>query len=153
MKNTCRVDFANSRIIMDRTFAKKCENTSSSEYAQLQRVRADYPSFTVIRKQIKRNDDKECYKGLTYAYMERYIALHDDKEGTIHKAFAEMKLLSECHSVRYPVIKKWFLEQFPEVAKFGVTSQEEEKKDKSSNVAPLSVRTNEPQANIDNLSA
>lgn len=153
MKNTCRVDFANSKIIMDRTFAKKCENPSSDEYAQLQRVRADYPNFTVVRKQIKRNDDKECYKGLTYAYMERYIALRDDKEGTIRKAYDEMRLISECHSIRYPVIKKWFLKQFPEVAKFGVTNQEEENKDNSPNVTPLSVRTNEPRTTTDSISA
>ena len=36
----------------------------------------------------------------------------------------EMRLISECHSVRYPTIKKWFLCAFPEVAEFGITESE-----------------------------
>ncbi len=129
MKNTLKIDFANSRIVMDRTFAKKCENTASDEYAQLQRVRADYPGFSVVRREIRKNPKKECYRGLSYTYMENYIALHDDKERTIRKEYDELKLVSECHSIRYPVIKKWFLKKFPEVAKYGVDTQEEKKKD------------------------
>ena len=33
-----------------------------------------------------------------------------------------MKLISQCHSkgFRYPVIKSWFLERFPEIKEFGV---------------------------------
>ncbi len=134
MKNTLKIDFANSKIVMDRTFAKKCENTASEEYARLQRVRADYPAFAVVRKQIKRKPEKETYKGLTYAYMEHYISLHDDEERTIRKEYDNLRLISECHRVRYPVIKKWFLEKFPEVAQFGVEPQEEEEMEKTSNV-------------------
>ena len=48
-----------------------------------------------------------------------------DKEETIMKEYKEMRLLAECHSIRYPVIKKWFLAKFPEVAKFGVVEAEE----------------------------
>ena len=54
-KYALKIDFEKRVIIMDRTFAKKAENTMSSEYAHLQRVRADYPTFKVERKQIKKN--------------------------------------------------------------------------------------------------
>ena len=35
-----------------------------------------------------------------------------------------MRLISECHSKchRYPVIKKWFLGKYPEIAAFGMSA-------------------------------
>ncbi len=123
MKNTLKVDFAKEQIIMDRTFAQKVTNTSSSEYAHLQQVRKDYPDFKVITRKIKRNPDKETYKGLTYEYMEDYIVTHESKETVteVLAEFHELKLISRCHSQskRYPVIKKWFLDKYPDIAKFG----------------------------------
>lgn len=44
MKNTLKIDFENSRIVMDRTFAKNVQNTNSEEYRHLQQVRKDYPT-------------------------------------------------------------------------------------------------------------
>ena len=95
----------------------------SAEYAHLQQVRRDYPTYKVIRHTIKRNAEKKTYKGLTYEYMEYYILTHGTKEER-QKNFAEyneMILISECHgkAYRYPVIKRWFLEKYPEIAEFG----------------------------------
>ena len=61
MKNTLRVDHKNGTIIMDRTFAKLSQNTMSNEYKHLQEVRRDYPAYTVIRKTIRKNTNKESY--------------------------------------------------------------------------------------------
>lgn len=124
MKNTLKICHNNSTIVMDRTFAKLAENTMSVEYAHLQQVRRDYPTYTVIQRQIKRNSHKETYNGLTYEYMEDYIMTHGSVE-TIKAnilEFNEMRLISKCHgkAFRYPVIKSWFLEKYPEIAKFGV---------------------------------
>ena len=124
MKNTLKINHAETTIVMDRTFAKLAENTMSAEYAHLQQVRKDYPTYTVIQRQIKRNSNKECYKGMTYEYMEDYIMTHGSVE-TIQanlREFEEMRLISKCHSkaFRYPVIKSWFLQKYPEIAKFGV---------------------------------
>jgi len=109
---------------MDRTFAKYAANTRSEEYAHLQKVRQDYPDYQVIRRQIKTNNNKETYRGLTYEYMEDYILTHGTPEEIKKnlKIYDEKKLISECHSKarRYPVIKSWFLETFPEILKFGM---------------------------------
>lgn len=124
MKNTLRVNHADRTIIMDRTFAKYAENTMSSEYAHLQQVRRDYPNYTVMLRQIKRNSSKKTYNGLTYEFMEDYILTHGKKEDrkANHAEFNEMVLISKCHgkAYRYPVIKSWFLEKYPEIAEFGV---------------------------------
>ena len=129
MKNTLKLNHEKGQIVMDRTFAKKAENTMSAEYAHLQSVRRDYPNYTVIRREIKKNPDKECWKGLTYAYMKNYIIGHegDDTRDLVLKEFKEMRLIAKCHSKchRYPVIKKWFLAKYPEVAEFGMPDKEE----------------------------
>lgn len=119
MKNYVRIDEANRQIIMDRTFSRLSKIVGSEEYNLLQRARQDYEGFHVVTRTIRRNDKKECYRGLTYDYMERYILLHD-KADERKKEFDELRLIAECHSKRYPVIKQWFLQQYPEIAQFGM---------------------------------
>lgn len=123
MKNTLKIDFEAGTIIMDRTFAQNCTNTRSEEYTQLQRVRRDYPAFTVVTRTIKKNPCKETYAGLTYQYMEDYIITHEDEEtvDAVLAEYSEMRLIAACHSkaLRYPTIKKWFLQKYPEISKFG----------------------------------
>ena len=129
MKNTLKINHENHTIMMDRTFAEKAENTRSEEYAHLQNIRRDYPVYTVVRRQIKKNPNKECWKGLTYTYMENYIRTHEDDKSrpVVLDEFAEMQLISKCHSNvhRYPVIKKWFLAKYPDIAKFGMPDMDE----------------------------
>ena len=125
MKNTLRLNHTERTIVMDRTFAKFAENTMSPEYAHLQQVRQDYPTYTVVQRHIRKNTKQEHYHGLTYRYMEDYITTHGSTED--RRIYDEMKLISECHSksYRYPVIKSWFLERFPEIKTFGVPVEEE----------------------------
>ena len=117
MKTDLRIDFINETIVMTCQFAKKCSDPRSKEYKQLQKIHRDYPDFEIVQRTIKRNPNKESYKGLTYEYMERYIISHCAEKLAEYK---EMRLISECHSVRYPKVKEWFLEEFPEVVKYGV---------------------------------
>ncbi len=123
MVNYAKIDHASRRIIMDRTFAKNSEIVGSSEYNQLQACRKDYPTYTVEQRHIKRNTEKECYRGLTYTYMEDYIEAHADAAAR-RKEYDEMRLLAKCHSVRYPTIKAWFLSTYPEVVEFGMNNTE-----------------------------
>lgn len=145
MKNTLRVLHNKRQIVMDRTFDKLSQDPRSTEYALLQSVRRDYPSYAVIRHTIKKNPNQEHYKGLTYAYMENYIATHDPDA---LDEYMEMRLISECHSnaFRYPTIKKWFLTKYPEVATFnGIlpTDETESSLPETTNVTPFQDPQNE----------
>lgn len=124
MRNILKIDFSTKQIIMDRTFAKNCADTRSEEYSHLQRVRADYPLFTVSTRTCQKNEHKESYKGLTYEYMEHYILTHESKETilSVLDEYNELRLIAECHSKsrRYPAIKRWFLAKYPEISEFGV---------------------------------
>ena len=83
-------------------------------------MRQDYPLYTVVQRHIRKNTKQERYHGLTYAYMEDYITTHGGTDD--RRTFDEMKLISRCHSkaYRYPTIKAWFLERFPEIKQFGI---------------------------------
>ena len=110
------INFTNNTIEMTKTESKAASKFGSDMYKQLQEARRDYPTYTVVQRTIKRNPNKECYKGLTYEYIENYIESHCSEKMSEYR---EMRLLAECHSVRYPEIKKWFLKTFPEVAMYG----------------------------------
>ena len=123
MKNTLKIDHAKGKIVMDRTFAKLSMDTRSEEYAHLQAVRRDYPTYEVITKTIKQNPNKETYKGLTYEYMTNYILTHETEENALAviREFNELRVISNCHrqGLRYPTIKRWFLNKYPEIEDFG----------------------------------
>lgn len=124
------VDFEKNLLIMNQAFANKARNVRSEEYKLLQSTRRDYPTYAVVKRRIKRNSQKETYAGLTYEYMRMYIATHEPEETVkdVMEHFDELLLISQCHckARRYPVIKSWFLEKYPEIEGFGKTKQTEE---------------------------
>ena len=144
-KSIVKVKHAEQLIEMNTTFAKMIENPRSDEYALLQKLKMENPEFKVSRRKIKSNPNKDSYKGLTYEWMRNHIATHEPeatREAMLHE-FDEKIYISECHSkrLRYPTIKKWFLAQYPDVAKFGTDAadQKESKESKSQNVVPFTT--------------
>lgn len=126
MTNVLKIDYANKTLVMDRTFSKNAKVVGSREYNLLQQAKRENPELTVITKQIKKNANKECYKGLTYDRMRDYILTHEPsstKAAVLHE-FDEMILISKCHSnaFRYPVIKRWFLAKYTEIRDFGMAT-------------------------------
>lgn len=111
-------------LLMDKAFAKNASIVGSREYEMLQDARKAYPEYKVKTRKIKRNEAKECYKGLTYDFMEDYILTHEPAEtlDEVFNEFSEMLLISQCHSkaFRYPVIKRWFLDKYPEIKRYGM---------------------------------
>ncbi len=126
MKNTLKINHENRTLVMDKTFAKAASFVGSNEYNLLQDARRDYPTYQVALRSIKKKEDKESYRGLTYQYMENYIACHANAI-KIMEEYKELRLQAECHSIRYPNIKKWFLAKYPEIAQFGVVETQESK--------------------------
>ena len=122
------INFEKRIIVMTRKFATAASDPFTDEFQKLQEVRNAYPNFIVRKHTIKKNPNKECYKGLTYDYMRAYIKSHEAK-ATVESALAELEdmiYISKCHSngFRYPTIKKWFLEKYSEVAEFGTELRE-----------------------------
>lgn len=117
MKKNLMIDHEAKRIIMSGDFARKAANTESDEYKHLMSVKANHSDYAVERRTIKKKPNKESYKGLTYKYMEDHILKYDPVSMIEYK---NLRHISECHSVRYPKIKKWFLEKYPDIAQYGM---------------------------------
>ena len=145
-KSRMRVFYAEGIIEMNTTFAKMMQNPLSDEYALLQKTRMENPTFTVRRRQIKKNPNKDTYKGLTYPYMEHYIRTHEEGENVqkVLDRFEELKLISQCHGkrYRYSTIKKWFLAKYPDVAKFGLEPLFEDEAEDTATQEPIPFTAN-----------
>ena len=113
---TIRVNSAKREIVITKAFAKKAERYGSAEYNELKSAKNDNPSFKVV---IKKSAKKDSLKGLTFDFMRQYIERHDDENQSNMKAFTKMTVRDEdsLATLSYGEIKKWFLEQYPTVAK------------------------------------
>lgn len=123
--NNLNVNMKNRTIEMTKKFAAASSKFGTEEYKILQEVRRDYPSYkvvTITRKASK--SDSSAFKGLTYEYMEKYIAGHDDEEKSIMLEYMMLRGESEeaedafAESASYQEIKDWFLDTFPAIAEF-----------------------------------
>lgn len=133
------VDGERGKIIMDRTFAKNAKIVGSKEYNQLQRAMRDYPKYDVVTRQIKKKSGQEHYADLTYDYMREYILTFEPAE-TLDEALAEFSRLQrksdKNKKSRYPAVKKWFIEQYPEVKDVGARSIDEILRSRTPNRLP-----------------
>lgn len=99
-------------------------HVDSVEYKKLQIARRDYPGFAVITMSRKVKTQHETYKGLTYAYMERYIKAHDDEQETVWTEYNMYRGTPICPEDEIPVpytyaqLKAWFLGKYEAIAKF-----------------------------------
>ena len=120
--STIRINEKNRTIeLMSKKFAAAASKYGTAEYMDLQAARRDYPSYKVVVKNTSRTNSG--FKGLTYEYMEKYIKSHGTKEEKTEKlnAYNNKRLNVEClaSAAAYREVKKWFLEQYPEIAAFG----------------------------------
>lgn len=121
MTSAIRLNHLTKEILISKSFAKAAMNPTSIEYLDLAEVMSKHTDYKVSQRHIKTNSNKECYHGLTYDYMRWYITVHVPVNKSLkYLDELEKKIdISRCHSIRYPVIKNWFLNTFPEVKDFG----------------------------------
>lgn len=123
MKNILKIDYDKQELIMDREFSIKASVVGSQEYDILQTAKQQYTDFKIVRKRIKTNPKKEAFNGLTYEYMEMYMDKYNVSQ-EIRKQYEDLRFKAKAHSIRYPVIKKWFLETFPDMKDWGKIKEE-----------------------------
>ena len=110
-------------IEMTKKFEKAARRFGSEEYNMLQQARKDYPTYKIATK-ASANKGKESFKGLTYEYMEKYIAAHDDENKTIMAEYEMLRATSDeakaalAEACSYGEIKAWFFEKYPEIKAF-----------------------------------
>ena len=119
---TISINSKNHTIEMNKTFSKAASIFGSDEYNQLQTARRDYPTYRVVT--VAKKGAKPEYKGMDYKYMKKYIAAHDDENGSIMAEFELLTGKSEAgkdamaDAANYADVKEWFLMTYPEIEKF-----------------------------------
>ena len=118
-----RIFESKKTLEVTKTFAKAASRYGSEAYMKLRSARNDYPDFKVVIRSTTAKK-QTCFKGLTYAYMEKYIEAHDDENRTTMKKFLDLRGQSDeakealAESCSYKEIKDWFLDTFPAIAEF-----------------------------------
>ena len=137
------VNYAERKIVLSSAFAKKAFTHGTDEYRQLQAVRNDYPDFALKTRKFKTNTAQERYRGLTYDFMREHIRTHETDPKPVLAELEDMIGISKCHSIgkRYPTIKAWFLERYPQIAEFGMPKDDAE----SANVTEMPSSSDEEQ--------
>lgn len=82
------------KIEMSKTEAKAAGKINSEKFNELHTLRAMYPTFEIEIK-VSAAKKKPDYKGLTYDYMKKYIAAHDDEQKSIMAEFEMLRGTSE----------------------------------------------------------
>lgn len=126
MNNNIIINEKNHIIEMTKKFAAAAKHYGTPEYDDLQNARRDYPKYRVVTKKTAKRKDR--YKGLNYRYMENYIINHN---ANLLNSFYELcgksfdgAEMDFAPAASYGVIKKWFLNEFPELSLQGGRNRE-----------------------------
>ena len=109
MKNLFAYNFTNNTIVASKTTLKKAGNHTTPEYKALMKMIAGQPTFRVVEKVIKDNGRKNTHNGLTLEVMKTHIEKQENKDILM----AEFEEAIKMGKSKYPLAKKWFLNQFP----------------------------------------
>ena len=121
------VNYSESTIVLSSAFEKKAFTPGTAEYVQLMEVRHEFPNFRLSTRQFKTNTKQDRYKGLTYDYMRWYVRqVEGENAPAVLSGLESLINISKGHSTckKYPVVKKWFLNRYPEFATFGMTEEQ-----------------------------
>lgn len=119
-----RINLTERTIALTKKEMTAASRYGSKAYKELQNARRDNPGFEIVTITRTVKTQRETYKGLTYAYMEKYIKAHDDEACTVWKEYkirrGEPLEPQDVIPVPYTYreTRDWFLEKYEAVAKF-----------------------------------
>ena len=108
----------NKALEITKKFASAASRFGSDEYLELKAARSEFPTFKAAIKTTGRKA-KDSFKGLTYDFMEHYITSRSNSENIMNE-YKDLKEMGKSVAAvkAYSQIKEWFLEKYPEIAKF-----------------------------------
>ena len=104
-----KINAAARTIELTKKFEKAASVYGSEEYRLLVALMNDFPTFTVVVKEIKRKEGKKSYKGLSLKEMRRFVSTVGNKELA---TFDKVVSIAKNRTNYYPVVKKWFLDNY-----------------------------------------
>ena len=119
-----KINYTSMTIEMTKSESKAAGKFGTDAYKDLIAAMQQFPTYKILivtRAATKKSCD---YKGLTFAYMEKYIQAHDDEGQSIKAEYDALRgntaeaIDALAESCSYQEIKKWFLGKFPEIREF-----------------------------------
>ena len=108
------IDFLRKQIIGTKASFDKASKGTGAIYEELATKVAKHPDFKLVVKEQKKHisKPKKVYDGLTFEFMEQYIAIKDDAE-RVMRVYEAVKNTSKSMKMGvYPTTKKWFLNKY-----------------------------------------
>lgn len=109
MKASIKIDMRNKKLVMTKTFYNKATNYGTREYNELRAVMNENPGYEI---EFKATAGKH-YGKLTYKRMEAYIKRQPESKRHLQE-FNAVQTLAKLKGSSYPIVKKWFLDTFPD---------------------------------------
>ena len=118
------INYTSMTIEMTKAESKAAGKVGTEAFKEMLSLMQQFPNYKILvvtRAATKKSGD---FKGLTFAYMEKYIQAHDDEGQSIMKEYQMLRGLTNeaqealADSCSYQEIKKWFLGKFSEIAEF-----------------------------------
>ena len=110
-----KVNEAKRQLEVSKSFYEKAKIFGSAEFKLLREAKREFPDYKVVT-----STKKQSYKGLTEKTMEMFfesrIRTSEDKEivKNDYDSYKNVVKLAETQKGKYPIIKKWFLDNFSE---------------------------------------
>ena len=122
-----RIEFTKMTLTMTADFALKAYDPSTEEYEILTRLKKDFPDLKIERKthrtpsKYKTKSGEEYnhnqFKDLSYNRMEKFLS-RIPNGATYQKEYECVKdFATDLNGNGYPLVRKWFVEQFPNFRK------------------------------------
>lgn len=110
-----RIDFVNKSIVLSKRFALASQEYGSSEYNTICAIMAENPNFRVVIRESNSGSHRSAYKGLTYAFMRRFILTLDKVNLETFNEVMDYydRMYTNNPSTVYFYVRNWFLNQYP----------------------------------------
>ena len=140
------INYNNNTIELTTAEMKEAQKYGSDMYNMVREARIDNPGFKV--KEVKAKKNKSDFSDLNMKTIKAYVEKRGSDEQKANFKFISQKTINEdgeyVEAQSFFEIKKWFLNEYPDVAKFGTIeipseAQEEDKSGEanSQNVIPM----------------
>ena len=123
MKTIFTLNFVNKSIVGTKSAIARANKCLEPEYSELCALLEKHPGFKVEAKRIDQKKDKKTYNGLTFQAMKDFIATQENSKLMLVK-FEKVMKVAEAKGAKYPLTKKWFLENYPNYKKNEVADSE-----------------------------
>ena len=118
------INYITMTIEMTKAESKAASKIGTEEFKNMLTLMQQFPNYK-IQVATRAATKKACdYKGLTFDYMEKYIAAHDDEKKSIMAEYQALRGVTAeakdalAESCSYKEIKEWFLNKFPAIKQF-----------------------------------